>query len=281
MVLSVPAEPALEAMVPVTHRVVARTRETADTATLLVEPAAGGLAVPLPGQFNMLYALGIGEVPISVSGADSAGVMHTIRAVGAVTRALCALEPGSRLGLRGPFGSGWGLDAARDGDVIVVAGGIGLAPLRPVVREFLLHREEFRRAAVLIGARTPEELIFRDEVKSWQADPRLDVHVTVDQATRAWVADVGVVTALFRRLQIDPEVTTVMICGPEIMMRFAAAEALSAGIAAERIRVSLERNMQCGIGRCGHCQLGPIFVCLDGPVCSWADVAPLLARREL
>ncbi len=280
-VLSASAERASDAMMPVAHRVVARRRETADTVTLLVEPNAGSPGVPLPGQFNMLYAVGIGEVPISVSGVEAAGVSHTIRAVGAVTRALCSLEPDAPLGLRGPFGTAWGLEEATGGDVILVAGGIGLAPLRPVARELLLRRDEFRRAALLIGARTPEELIFVDEIKRWQEDPALDVHVTVDQASRAWSGDVGVVTSLFQRLQIDPEVTTALLCGPEIMMRFAAFELLSSGVPAERIRVSLERNMQCGIGRCGHCQMGPFFVCLDGPVFSWSDVAPLLARREL
>jgi anaerobic sulfite reductase subunit B len=281
-VLSAPAERAIpDAMLPVAHRVIGRSRETADTVTLLMEPVAGPAALPLPGQFNMLYAVGIGEVPISVSGIEAGGVLHTIRAVGAVTRALCALEPGASLGLRGPFGTAWGLEEARDGDVVLVAGGIGLAPLRPVVRELLRRRDEFRRVAVLIGARTPEELIFLDEIRSWQEDPRLDVHVTVDQATRSWHGDVGVVTSLFRHLQIDPEVTTAMLCGPEIMMRFAAVEVLSVGVPADRIRLSLERNMQCGIGRCGHCQIGPFFVCMDGPVLNWSGVAPLLARREL
>lgn len=282
MVLSRPAEGvALDAMTPVAHRVMARSRETADTVSLLVEPVAGTAAVPLPGQFNMLYAVGLGEVPISVSGIEATGVLHTIRAVGAVTRALCSLQRGDPLGLRGPFGTAWGLEEARGGDVILVAGGIGLAPLRPVVRELLLRRHEFRRAALLIGARTSEELIFLDELRSWGGNSALDLHVTVDRATRAWSGDVGVVTTLLKRLQIDPEVTTAMLCGPEIMMRFAAAEALSAGVPAERIRVSLERNMQCGIGRCGHCQLGPFFVCREGPVFTWSGVAPLLARREL
>jgi NAD(P)H-flavin reductase len=282
MVLSAPAEQtSVDAMVPRAHRVLTRTRETADTVTLLIAPIAAAPAAPLPGQFNMVYAVGIGEVPVSVSGIEANGVLHTIRAVGPVTRALCSLEPGACLGLRGPFGTAWGIDGAKDGDLIVVAGGIGLAPLRPVVRELLLRRDEFRRVAVLIGARTPDELVFLSEIKGWQEDPRLDVHVTVDQAGRSWTGDVGVVTSLFRRLQIDPEVTTVMLCGPEIMMRFAAAESLSAGVSAQRIRVSLERNMQCGIGRCGHCQLGPLFVCLDGPVFDWSRVAPLLARREL
>jgi len=276
------AEPlAVEAMVPVSHRVISRSTETADTYTLLLEPTGEPIAPPAPGQFNMLYATGVGEVPISLSGGDRHGLLHTVRDVGAVSHALCALEPGDVLGVRGPFGTDWGLEAACGGDVIVVAGGIGLAPLRPVIRALYERRSEFRRAAVLIGARTPEEIPFLDEVRSWQKDTQVQVEVTVDQATRAWSGDVGVVTTLFPRVRVDPEITHAFVCGPEIMIRFAAAEVLARGVHPERVMVSLERSMQCGIARCGHCQLGPYFVCNDGPVFTWAQTAPLLARREL
>lgn len=282
MALSVLADrAAVEAMDPAPYRVVSRWRETDDTITLRLEPAVEPIPLPRPGQFNMLYAVGVGEVPISVSGADGTALLHTIRDVGAVSRALCGLAPGALLGVRGPYGTDWGLGATRGGDVIVIAGGIGLAPLRPVVHALRRDRRDFRRVAVLIGARNPAEIVFRDEVRSWQEDPGIEVLVTVDQATRAWPGDVGVVTTLLARLAIDPEVTTAMLCGPEVMIRFAAAEVLSRGVATERVRVSLERSMQCGIGRCGHCQLGPYFVCTDGPVFPWSEVAPLLARREL
>jgi NAD(P)H-flavin reductase len=271
-----------DAMDPVPYRVVGRARETADTVTLTLEPVGPAIATPRPGQFNMLYAFGVGEVPISVSAVDAGHrLRHTVRGVGAVSQQLCASEAGKIIGVRGPFGNDWGLDSAVGNDVLVVAGGIGLAPLRPVVHELLRSRRRFRRVTVLVGARAPEEIVFRGEVASWQASARILVRTTVDYATAAWKGEVGVVPSLIPKVAIDPEVTTVMICGPEVMLRFTAAEVLGAGIAAERVRVSMERNMQCGIGRCGHCQLGPVLVCTQGPVFPWSRVGPLLARREL
>jgi NAD(P)H-flavin reductase len=269
-------------MVPVPYRVVGRARETADTVTLSLEPVGSPIATPAPGQFNMLYAFGVGEVPISISGIDAGHrVRHTVRAVGAVSQALCAAEAGATVGVRGPFGTDWGVDSAAGGDVLVIAGGIGLAPLRPVVHELLRNRRRFRRVTVLVGARSPEEIVFRGEVASWQASARITVRTTVDYATAAWKGEVGVVPTLIEHITIDPEVTTVMICGPEVMLRFTAAEVLGRGVAAERVRVSMERNMQCGVGRCGHCQLGPVLICHHGPVLPWSRVGPLVARREL
>jgi len=271
-----------DAMVPVPYRVVGRARETADTVTLSLEPAAEPIATPLAGQFNMLCAFGVGEVPISVSGVDQGHrLRHTVRAVGAVSQRLCAAEAGTLVGVRGPYGTDWGLESAFGQDVTVIAGGIGLAPLRPVVHELLRNRRHFRRATVLVGARAPEEMVFRGEVASWQASTRITVRTTVDYATAAWKGEVGVVPTLIAGVTIDPEVTTVMICGPEVMLRFTAAEVLGRGVAADRVRVSMERNMQCGIGRCGHCQLGPVLICTHGPVFPWSRVGPLLARREL
>jgi anaerobic sulfite reductase subunit B len=283
MALALPADVrTADAMVPVPYRVVGRARETADTVTLSLEPVDQPITTPAPGQFNMLYAFGVGEVPISVSGIDAGHrVRHTVRAVGAVSQALCAAEAGAMVGVRGPFGTDWGVGSAAGGDVIVIAGGIGLAPLRPVVHELLHNRRQFRRVTVLVGARSPEEIVFRGEVASWQASARITVRTTVDYATAAWKGEVGVVPTLIERVTIDPEVTTVMICGPEVMLRFTAAEVLGRGVAAERVRVSMERNMQCGVGRCGHCQLGPVLVCLNGPVLPWSRVGPLVARREL
>ena len=283
MVLALPADVrAADAMVPVPYRVVGRARETADTVTLSLEPVGSPIATPAPGQFNMLYAFGVGEVPISISGIDAGQrVRHTVRGVGAVSQALCAAEAGATVGVRGPFGTDWGVDSAAGGDVLVIAGGIGLAPLRPVVHELLRNRRRFRRVTVLVGARSPEEIVFRGEVASWQASARITVRTTVDYATAAWKGEVGVVPTLIEHITIDPEVTTVMICGPEVMLRFTAAEVLGRGVAAERVRVSMERNMQCGVGRCGHCQLGPVLICHHGPVLPWSRVGPLVARREL
>jgi anaerobic sulfite reductase subunit B len=283
MALALPTDArAADVMVPVPYRVVGRARETADTVTLSLEPVGPPIATPAPGQFNMLYAFGVGEVPISISGIDAGQrVRHTVRGVGAVSQALCAAEAGATVGVRGPFGTDWGVDSAAGGDVLVIAGGIGLAPLRPVVHELLRNRRRFRRVTVLVGARSPEEIVFRGEVASWQASARITVRTTVDYATAAWKGDVGVVPTLIEHITIDPEVTTVMICGPEVMLRFTAAEVLGRGVAAERVRVSMERNMQCGVGRCGHCQLGPVLICHHGPVLPWSRVGPLVARREL
>jgi NAD(P)H-flavin reductase len=269
-------------MTPVPYRVTARVQETADTVTLTVQPVGAPITTPLPGQFNMLCAFGVGEVPISISGIDTGDrLRHTVRAVGAISQQLAAAEIGAVIGLRGPYGTDWGMESATGRDVLVVAGGIGLAPLRPVIHELLRNRRQFRRVTVLVGARNPEEIIFRGEVASWQATDRIAVRTTVDTATPAWKGEVGVVPALIDRVAIDPEFTTVMICGPEVMLRFTAAEVLRRGIAAEQVRVSMERNMQCGIGRCGHCQLGPVLVCTHGPVFPWSKVGPLMARREL
>jgi NAD(P)H-flavin reductase len=283
MALALPTDArAADVMVPVPYRVVGRARETADTVTLSLEPVGPPIATPAPGQFNMLYAFGVGEVPISISGIDAGQrVRHTVRGVGAVSQALCAAEAGATVGVRGPFGTDWGVDSAAGGDVLVIAGGIGLAPLRPVVHELLRNRRRFRRVTVLVGARSPEEIVFRGEVASWQASARITVRTTVDYATAAWKGEVGVVPTLIEHITIDPEVTTVMICGPEVMLRFTAAEVLGRGVAAERVRVSMERNMQCGVGRCGHCQLGPVLICHHGPVLPWSRVGPLVARREL
>ena len=269
-------------VVPRTYVVAARHAETPDVVTLDLEPVDAGSRDPEPGQFSMLYAFGAGEVPISVSGCprDDGALRHTVRAVGAVTRALCRLQPGDSLGLRGPFGTGWPLRSIEGHDLVVVAGGIGLAPLRPVVRRVLADRARFGRVGVVAGARTPDDLLFGAELAGWRARPDLDVAVTVDAAGPAWGGEVGVVTKLLPRLTLDAGRTAALLCGPEIMMRLVARWLLDAGVDPERIHVSLERNMQCGLGHCGHCQLGPLFVCTDGPVLTWSRAAPLLEVRH-
>jgi NAD(P)H-flavin reductase len=265
--------------------VVQRTfRETDDTFTL--ELAADRGVAPLafaPGQFNMLYVFGVGEVPISISGdpATPETLVHTTREVGAVTRAMGALKRGDRLGVRGPFGTRWPVQPAEGHDVLFVAGGIGLAPLRPALYQVLARRERYGRVVLLYGARTPEDILFRKELRSWRADFDLEVHVTVDRATREWRGNVGVVTALIPRVPFDPRHTIAMTCGPEVMMRFTVLELGRRGVGQERIHASLERNMKCAVGLCGHCQLGAEFVCRDGPVFPYERVRRLLDIREL
>lgn len=275
-----PADP----MLPVPYRVTGRTVETGDTSTLELEPVAAPLPPFRPGQFTMLYARGIGEVPISVSGDPTARdgrLTHTVRAVGAVSQALHDARPGTVLGVRGPFGTTWDTGAAAGRDLVIVAGGVGLAPLRPVVLEALAHRGAFRRVVLVAGARDPGEFLFRAELAAWAARPDMEVELTVDLPAPGWEGQVGFVTEPLARLRVDPAATTAFLCGPEPMMRFGAQVLLGRGVAATDIGVSLERNMKCGVGLCGHCQLGPLLVCRDGPVVDYATAGPLMRVREL
>ena len=272
-----------ETMTPRAFRVVSRRTETEDVATICLEPADGGPNVEaLPGQFNMLSVLGVGEAPISLSGApDDPLATHTIRAVGAVTRALCAAEPGDLVGLRGPFGSAWPIDLAEGGDVLFVGGGIGLAPLRPAILAVLDRRRSFGRVAVLYGARTPRDLLYPGELRAWGEREGVQTLATVDAAGEGWDGAVGVVPNLVPRAAFDPDRAHAFVCGPEVMIRFTQRALHRASVPDERVHVSLERNMACAVGLCGRCQLGPEFVCLDGPVFPYTRVAGLLNVAEL
>jgi NAD(P)H-flavin reductase len=270
--------------VPIVHRIVSTRRETRDTFTMELAPANGhGLPPFAPGQFNMLYAFGVGEAPISISGAASepGTFIHTIRTVGSVTHALRTLKTGDAVGVRGPYGTCWPLELAAGGDVVVVAGGIGLAPLRSAVYDLLAHRGRYGRLVILYGTRTPADLLFRRELEKWRSRLDVDVYVSVDRAPRGWHGNVGVVTTFIRRAHFEPARTTALVCGPEVMMRLASMELEHEGVPPERIFVSLERNMKCGHGLCGHCQLGPLFVCADGPVLPYERVRRLLTIREI
>jgi NAD(P)H-flavin reductase len=268
-------------MTPVPYHVTARREETADTVTLDLAADDASLTEPLPGQFMMMYAFGVGEVPISVSGcpSDDGVLSHTIRAVGPVSHALCGLVPGRPVGLRGPFGTDWPLAAAEGRDLVVVGGGIGLAPLRPVVRRVLADRGRFGRVTLLVGARRPDSLLFASQLADWRGHFDLDVSITVDAASGDWRGDVGVVTKLLPRVPLEPARTVAVVCGPEVMIRAVARELIGLGVESERLFVSLERNMRCGLGHCGHCQLGPLFVCTAGPVVAWSTAVPLLGVR--
>jgi NAD(P)H-flavin reductase len=260
--------------------VVDRRAETTDTVTLTLEPTGPGIGAWAPGQFTMVYAFGVGEVPISISGGAGTAIRHTVRDVGAVTHAIASAQVGSTLGLHGPYGCGWDLASAPGDELVILAGGIGLAPLRPLVAEALARPSRFGRVAVLIGAREPAELIFTHEYGAWRA-AGAQVLVTVDRAHPTWRGPVGVVTSLLSRARFAPTRVVGFVCGPEVMMRFAARDLGYLGVPADRVRVSLERNMQCGAARCGHCQLGPVLICRDGPVTDWAQAGPLLSVKEL
>lgn len=267
-------------MLPVRCRVASAQAEGADVATLTLEPVAGALSGGAPGQFNMLYAFGIGEAAISLSGHDEAGrPMHTIRAVGATTRALTAMEAGAELGLRGPFGTGWPVADQAGRHLLAVAGGLGLAPLRPAI---LAAAAQPGAVSVVHGARSPDTLLYAGELSAWAAEGT-PVYLTVDHAAPGWTGRVGTVIGCLPPALAghDPAAVSAFLCGPEVMMR-ATAQALSdAGVPPDRIWLSMERNMKCGIGLCGHCQYGPDFICRDGPVLRYDRIAARLTLREI
>ncbi len=270
-------------MVPEPFRVRSRTRETEDTWTLELQPTNGGPSRFEPGQFNMLYAFGVGEVPISICGEGSGegSLEHTVRAVGAVTDAICSATEGEALGVRGPFGSSWPLEEAEGGDLVIVAGGIGLPPLRPALLRALARRERFEKVILLYGGRAPDQLVFQGELDEWARLDELELGLTVDSATGEWRGAVGVVPKLIERASFDPGRTTAIMCGPEVMMRFAIRALLDRAVPAQRIHLSMERNMKCAIAQCGHCQFGPAFACREGPVFRYSDIQPWLEIREL
>lgn len=269
-------------MVPAQFALRSKRRDTQDTWTLELEPRGGPPLTFAPGQFTMLSAFGTGEVPISISGdSDAEGTLvHTVRAVGLATEAICRASPGEVLSVRGPFGRPWPVQKIEGADVLVIAGGIGLAPLRPAILALLARRERYGRLLLLYGGRSPDQLLYTPELEQWTARG-LDVAVSVDSAGPEWVGHVGVVPRLIARARFNQASAFALVCGPEVMMRFTVAALARRGVGSERVYASMERNMQCGIGHCGHCQLGPTLVCRDGPVYRWSELAPWLAIREL
>ncbi len=276
--------PLLDPMVPQRYRIQRVQREIPDTFSLELEPVDGA-EIPqfATGQFNMLYIFGVGEIPISISGDPDKRrpLVHTTRAVGTVSKAMRDLKPDDIIGVRGPFGSSWPIKEAEGKDIVIAAGGIGLAPLRSVMYHIISHREKYGKAVLLYGARTPADILYRRELEHWRAHFDLEVYVTVDRATGAWRGSVGVVTQLIPRAPFDPQNTVAMVCGPEIMMRFTVAELEKRGVVPGNIYVSMERNMKCAIGMCGHCQYGPNFVCKDGPVFAYKRIQGLLTKWEI
>ncbi len=277
------AVPLADPFVPQIYRVSRVHRELSDIVTLELMPRAGQRPPFTPGQFNMLYAFGIGEVAISLSGncADEDVFVHTIRAVGAVSSAIAKLEAGAPLGLRGPFGTGWPVASAEGSDVVIVAGGLGLAPLRPAIYDILANRDRYGRVTILIGSRNPKDILYRHELEQWRQRLDVDIVVTVDHAEADWHGNVGVVPALVPRAAFDPHHTIALLCGPEVMMRYTVSALRETGVSADRIYLSMERNMKCAIGLCGHCQFGPAFICKDGPVMRFDRIADIFTVREI
>lgn len=276
--------PAVRPMIPslfVIRRVV---RETDDTFTVELRAVNSGNEIIFqPGQFNMVYVHGAGEIPISISGnpASVDTLVHTTRAVGSVTKVMDRLRRGDIVGIRGPYGVPWPVEGARGMDVVLVAGGIGLAPIRPVIYALLANREMYGKVVLLYGTRGPDDILFRNELEEWRARFDFDVFLTVDRAAGGWKGNVGVVPALIAKAPFDPSNTVAMICGPEIMMRFSTMELAKRGVAPNAMYVSMERSMKCGIGLCGHCQFGPAFVCKDGPVFAYPRIKHLLGIWEI
>jgi NAD(P)H-flavin reductase len=276
------ATPAVDPMTPRIARVRRRRYEGPQVWTLDIVPDDGDLSF-MPGQFNMLTAFGVGEIPLSLSGDPSVPgpLVHTIRAVGSVSAALVKLGPHDPVGLRGPFGEGWPMTEADGRDVIIVAGGLGLAPLRSALYHLLANRARYGSIALLYGARSPRDILFRRELETWRRRLDIQIEVTVDHADANWRGHVGVVTTLLKRAAFDPLHAIALVCGPEIMMRFAIDALHDAGLADDAIFLSMERNMKCAIGLCGHCQFSTLFVCRDGPVFRYDRVRAMLALKEI
>lgn len=234
-----------------------------------------------PGQFNMVHLSGIGEAPISLSSDTKHSkdfFEHTIRTVGSVTNNLAKLKPGAILGIRGPYGNSWPIEEAQNKNVLIITGGIGLAPLRPVITHILNNKDKYKKLEILYGARTPDDMIFKDEFDNWRSFSDINLLLTADKVPENKKSEYnqGVVTALFDKMAITPKDSLVLICGPEIMMHFVVLGLLQIGFFSYQIYVSLERRMHCGIGKCGHCQIGPKFTCVDGPVFPYSEISGLI-----
>jgi NAD(P)H-flavin reductase len=236
-----------------------------------------------PGQFNMVYVYGIGEAAISISSdpAKTSTLDHTIHRVGTVTTALAHKKRGDVIGLRGPYGSSWPLEVAQGKDVCIVSGGIGLAPLRPVVYSMIRKRSDYGRIIILYGGRSPLDLLYRVELEKWANEFNIEVLVTVDRGDSSWKGHIGVVTALFTYIKLDARATIAYVCGPEMMMKYTLDELERRGLPPDQVYLSMERNMKCAVGFCGHCQLGPTFICKDGPVYPLPRIRVLMDKKEL
>jgi len=271
-------------MIPVLYRIEAVNQETHDTFTIELAGTDGSGKYPFEaGQFNMLYLYGVGEVPISISGdpTNPKRLIHTTRAVGAVTKAMRKLKRGNIVGIRGPYGTHWPIRESAGNDIVIIAGGIGLAPLRPAIYEILSQREKYGKVVLLYGTRSPSDILFRHELERWRSRFDLEVFITVDRAMEGWRGNIGVITTLIPKAPFDPHNAVALICGPEIMMKYAVAELQKRGLDTDTIFVSMERNMKCGVGFCGHCQYGPTFICKDGPVFRFDAIQQIFSIREV
>lgn len=266
--------------------IIERIEETPSIYTLrlrFTDPAVHQAYSFAPGQFNMLYLYGVGEVPISIVSdpQDEHLVDHTIRAVGRVTDAMAKLQVGDRLGVRGPYGRGWPMQEAEGKDVVIVTGGLGCAPVVSVIHYVLKRRNRYRGLTIIQGVKHADDLIWREQYEAWSQLPDTRVLLAADKGSPLWPWHVGHVPDLFDEAQLDNANSIVMMCGPEGMMIAAGKALLERGMPAEQLWLSMERNMQCGAGKCGHCQMGGHFVCKDGPVFCWPEIEPLLGIKGI
>jgi len=277
-------EDQLETMVPILYRVIEKRVENTNLITLVFEPAGEEKIEPLkPGQFNMIYIFGLGEIPISVSSllAPYPLITHTIQDVGAISHACCELSIEDEVGIRGPFGNPFPVEDAKFKDVIILAGGVGFAPLRPMIEYIAYNRDDYGEVNFLYGTRDPSGILFHQDVISLQSDPSINFQITVDHSYKNWRGNVGVVTSLLDKAEFNPKNTMAFVCGPEIMMRYGTYELIDWEIPEENIFLSMERNMKCALGHCGHCQYGPHFVCKEGPVFSYSSIRKYLNIFEI
>jgi len=231
-----------------------------------------------PGQFVEVSVLGVGEAPISISSSPSrsnGSFELCVRKVGDVTSALHKLQPGSIIGVRGPYGRGFPFEKFRGKDLLFAPGGLGLAPLRSLINQVLDERAQFGRVIILYGARNPGELLFKEELEAWSRRPDVELLLTVDRGDESWTGNVGVITTLFRHVSVYPRNTVAITCGPPVMYRFVLMELFGKGISEGNIYLSLERRMKCGIGKCGHCQINNVYACQSGPVFTYAEIKGL------
>lgn len=270
-------------MIPRTFRITRVIREVAGVFTWHLEAEDGQPFAFRPGQFNMLYLFGVGEVAISISGdcREPEKLVHTIRPVGSVTKAMAQLKAGATIGVRGPFGRGWPIEPIYGSDVIFVTGTVGLAPLRPLIYEVLHQRDKFGKVVICYGSRGTSDILYEDELHVWRGRFDTNVHVTVHSAPAGYRGRVGSVAAAVKVARIDGENTQAFVCRSESLTKPAVDALRDKGVTSDRVWVTLERNMKCGIGLCGHCQFGPTFMCKDGPVYRFDEIEHLFAVREI
>jgi NAD(P)H-flavin reductase len=281
-----------ELMTPSLFRIGSFKKESNDVFTMSFQPVGDVQKIGsgrkngvhfAPGQFNMIYVFGLGEVPLSISGDPAPGfpLVHTTRAVGAVTKGMFSKRVGDVVGIRGPFGNSWPVEKAVGKDLILIAGGIGLAPLRPVIYNVLTRRNDFKKVILLLGSRSPSEMIFKDEIKQWKKPGQIEAHITVDRGSASWQGSIGVVTRFIPRIAFDPDNAIAMICGPEIMMHFTIDALQKRQMSLDKIYVSMERNMKCAAGFCGHCQFGSHFICKNGPIFPYSEIRNIFRIPEV